>query len=269
MKYKLTAAEHQALPADRQSEYAAQADGSYQLKLDGVDVGALQAKVDEFRTTNINVLRERDALQTKVTELATALKPFEGIEPATAKAAIAKVAELAGTGITKPDDIQARIDAAVKAVVEPLNAKLGELTEREKAAQAQAQSAMFQTRFDDVALGVGVRKSALPDVRRRAADAGFKLVGDQVKAVNAEGATVYRDGAELTPDRWLREVLQREADYMFETTTGGGAPGSRSPGAAPGQTLVNPTPVDFGKNLADIAAGKIGVEMTPQTGSKQ
>jgi len=263
MKFKLTAAEHQALPADRQAEYAAQADGSFVLRLDGLDVAALQAKVDEFRTTNIAVLKERDALLTQQAEAKAALKAFEGLDPAAAKAALTKVAELAAGGVTKPDDVTVRITDAVNAAVKPLNDALASLTTREKEAQAIATRAQFQTKFDDLALAVGVRKTALVDARRRAEDAGFKLVGDALRAQDANGAVVYRDGAELTPHRWLSEVLPREAGHMFEPTTGGGAPGSTTAAAAQ-TTLVNPSPYDFGKNLDGIAKGTVSVQQGVQ-----
>ena len=86
MKYKITAAEYAALSDEFKAHYGGvTGDGMHVLKVDGVDIAGMQARVDEFRTTNTTVMRERDQLTER-------LKAYEGLDAAAARAAIALVA---------------------------------------------------------------------------------------------------------------------------------------------------------------------------------
>jgi len=264
MKYKITAAEYAALPDDTRAHYgSANGEGLHVLRLEGVDVAGLQAKVDEFRTTNTAVMRERDALTEK-------LKPFEGLDPAAARTAIAEVAKLQAAAGGKPnataeEAIAAAVAAAVASAVAPLQATVASITEQKTAAERAAAEARFASAVDAAALEAGVRRGSLPDVRNRATAAGFGLTPEGRVIQQKGGVPVYVEGAEVEVSRWLTTSLRKDADWFFEPNGGGASHGS-GPTSTATRVLENPSALEFGANAADIASGKVDVNVPALSG---
>jgi hypothetical protein len=254
MKYKITAAEYAALSDDTKAHYGApNGEGLHVLRLEGVDVIGLQAKVDEFRTTNTSVMRERDQLTER-------LKAYDGLDAAAARAALAEVDRLkAGTGKPTTDDAVAEaVRRAVESAVAPLNQAVQNITAEKAKAEQAANAARFQSAVDAAAIEVGVRRGSLKDVRNRATEAGFTLTDAGRVVQMRDGVPVYAEGAEVDLSRWLTSSLRREADWMFEPNAGGSSTGS-GPHAGATRVIENPTAMDFGANAADIASGKVAV----------
>ena len=107
----------------------------------------------------------------------------------------------------------------------------------------------------------GVRQSAVEDVRDRATKAGFRWKDGKVVAMDGDTLrySALRPAEPLSLGEWL-VGLAKDADHLFKTSVGAGAGPSRSLVVENG-VMVNPSPVEFGRNAEAIAKGKIKVEM--------
>lgn len=102
----------------------------------------------------------------------------------------------------------------------------------------------------EAATKLGLRASAIPDIKSRARNI-FKILGGAVAAVDADGKTPVcgKDGVTpLTFDEWVaRQVV--EAPHLFESSAGGGAVGHGSGGVGQ-RKMLHPRGVKF--NSANI-----------------
>jgi hypothetical protein len=67
----------------------------------------------------------------------------------------------------------------------------------------------------------------------------------------------------MSPEDWGKRLVT-EHPYLFEPAQGGGAQGGRGTstrGQGGARVLNNPNAVDFGRNLEDIASGKVHVNI--------
>ena len=189
-------------------------------------------KVAEFRSSNIELLKERDALKTR----------YADIDPDAVKADRLKLSALENAG--------GRVAA--------LEAELA----TEKTARTQAEQKADKSRVRDVlrvkATAAGVLPAAV-DILLDKADPVFTMDGDVVKA-KAGVFSPTRPGEALTADEWMVNATKDFA-FLFGRSSGGGAPpaGSGGGGSASGRELLNPTPQQLGEFAADIAAGKMRV----------
>ena len=190
-------------------------------------------KVREFRSSNIELMKERDALKTK----------YADIDPDVVRADRLKLAELQKA---KPTERITALESELAA---------------EKAARMEAQQQADRSRVRDVlrdkATAVGVLPAAI-DILLDKADPVFTMDGDVVKAKpNIFSPT--RPGEPLTPDEWMDSAIKDFA-FLFGRSSGGGA----SPAAGGGGTtnvheLRDPTPRQLGQYASDIASGKMRV----------
>lgn len=197
-------------------------------------------KLDEFRTNNINVSKERDDLK----KFVEAVKPLVGEDPEAFKA---RLAELVATdtkvkdgGLKTSEAIASEVEnrvAAMRADYEKQNRTLaGKVAEAEKG-QATAETRWRQSIIQGAVTTAviepdsGALASALPDIMERAYRV-FKVDPHTLALVAKEGeATIYgADGATpMTPREWLAK-LKTTAPHFFKNSSGGGANGDRGTG---------------------------------------
>ena len=125
-----------ALPEAIREHYTEQ-DGQWVLALDGPTrrEAELGTKVNEFRDTNITLLRERDearrtAEETKQQLAAVDLDEFQRLKDAQAT--------LDKKGVKTPADIDQLVQQAVASAVKPMQDQLQTAAEREQEAQRSA-----------------------------------------------------------------------------------------------------------------------------------
>lgn len=210
-------------PGPLRSEYEKGTDGKFHLKIDGHPD---TTKLAEFRTTNVTLMRERDALKAQ----------YEGIDPVAAKAAIAKVA--AGDA---PDVVAMKLELETE-------------KSRTAAAQAKADDLVFRQAISSAFLATGGRPEAVD-----------YIVGKAPFVVGADGVLQPKPG-EIAPtvEEWLVTQLQASA-FAFHPSAGGGAIGAKQPALGVRSNvrqLVNPTPQELGAAAKDIATGKVKVVIT-------
>jgi hypothetical protein len=255
LKATLTKAELDALPEAVRGLYH-EKDGKWWLDVEGglgvpsSEVQDLKSKLAEFRDNNVALLK-------KVTDLEPLAKKYEGIDPDEARRLKEEHDKLQKKGVTKADDIEALVKAAVETATKPIAEKLASEEQARKAAQQAADQARFRELVSSEAQKKGVRPSSVRHVIREA-EQTFDL---------KDGALAPKAGVkhpsdplkELTPDVWL-EGLAKSDDYLFEPSVGGGADNQNGRHHRPGaKQLVNPTAEEMGRNVDAIAKGEIVV----------
>lgn len=243
-----------ALPEAVRGHYA-ERDGKLTLALDGQLPGfvpesehaSTRAKLNEFRDTNIRVLKERDELTGK-------LKIYEGIDPEEYRSLKAGREGLKKKGVEAPDDIEALIARHVQAAVKPLQERIGAHEQERTKLRGQLEAKEVETRITEAAVAAGVLPDLLPDVLERARKT-FQYRDGKVVAMNGDQPVYGRDGEKpLTVEEWLPGLPKP----FFKPSSGGGADGAK--GARPNvRQLVNPTPAQMGENIDAIIKGDVVV----------
>jgi len=246
-------------------------EGKFYLKLDGqlpgfVDAKELLAanvKVVEFRDRNIALLKEND-------ELRPLKLKYEGIDPVEAKDAIEKVKALGKKGIKDVEDFNSQVKMVAEDLIKPLREQLATSAAETAAERKRADESLLHSKITDHFVKMGGRSTATDFVVNLAKET-FEVKERNVTAKPGK-FSVKKPGDPITPEEWLAEVVQKDHDYVFTPSNGGGAPpvkGTNTPVPSktkPGQTILkNPTPQELGQFSTDIAAGKIKVEFDTTT----
>ena len=230
LKRTLTAAEHTALTPEMQVLYVAAADGtSFTLEVD-VDpaMRALQTQVGEFRENNVTLTRQMEELRAQ------------------------------------------RIPPPENAALEERVADLTRIVTEERAATARERSARsedrFQIRVADIGAKNGVRQEAVGDMVSRAKAVGFRVVEEDgtVAAFRGDNAVMSKrdPSVRLTLTEWMQEQRRDGGGHLFKPSKGTAGKPEESTGTIIDGVLHNPSEAEFGRNLEDIAAGKIQVGET-------
>jgi hypothetical protein len=244
------------IPADHLPLYA-EREGAFVLDVEGaVD----KAKLDEFRTTNVALLKERDELKQR----------FEGIDPEEVrqlKEAHQKAEEdrllRAGAPLPGPlpggareteedkerklqaerERIEKVIEGRVKSIKGDLEKQVTQLTTERDALNTRLAAIQIDQGVITVATKRGLRPTAMADITSRARTV-FRLVNGVPTAFDGDGKSVRygRDG--LTPmsiEEWVDGQVA-EAPHLFEANSGGGSgnSGNSAGGAGRGFGGKNP-----------------------------
>lgn len=240
-------------------------DGKYKLKLEGEIPGFVAAaKHAEFRDTNVRLLKSlgADTVEAALQRAglftgldADRLAALKDIDPAEYRALKTKLEQLEKKGVTKPDDVQAQIQAALDGfkttVVGPLQEKLTTAEKANLAKEQRLNEAAVRSAIGDRFVKAGGKPEAVDFIVDRAKQT-FRVVDDKVVA--AEGK-YGAQGEPLTVEEWISGATKEYA-FVFEPSKGGGAApaGGGSAPRAGVRRLVNPTPEELG--ALDIVPGK-------------
>lgn len=215
-----------SIPADIKSHYTKREDGKWLLQVEGA-VG--REKLDEFRTTNTNLIKEKADL----------VKKFEAVDPDDYRRLKGIETELQEKKLKGTDSEKileqrtAEMKKAHAAEVDKLKAdlqtrdgELGKLRITDAAIQAATKK--------------GLKPGAVEDLAFRAQSA-FKLQDGKVVAMMPDGTT-QRFNAQGEPfgiDDMVVE-LTTKAPHLFEASGGGNAGGNNGGKTGAGGTTVNP-----------------------------
>ncbi|WCJ60305.1 hypothetical protein NXS98_04010 [Fontisphaera persica] len=218
LKFKLKSKDE--VPAELVNLYV-ERDGAWHLDVEGaVD----KAKLEEFRATNVALMKERDELKQR----------FEGIDPEEVRKLADEKRKLeeaqALRAATTAGEVEKLIEARVRAVRGELDKKLAGVTGERDALNARLTAIQIDQAVVTEATKRGLRASAIPDITSRARNT-FRLVNGVPQALEADGQTarVGKDG--LTPlslAEWI-DMQVSEAPHLFESNAGGGGGGATSP----------------------------------------
>jgi hypothetical protein len=219
MALKFKYASKELIPAE-QSAFYVERDGAWCLDADGA---VEKSKLEEFRATNVAILKERDDLK----------KRFEGIDPdavrqlADDKRKLEEVAQIKAGELDKV--LAARLKSELDKVHAPVVAERDALHGRLTAIQIDQAVVTEATKR-------GLRATAIPDITSRAR-MNFKLVDGVPQAFDGQTARMGKDGP-MTLAEWV-DALVSDAPHLFEANAGGGAAGSGSGGAG-NRSVKNP-----------------------------
>ena len=227
IKRTLTAEEHAALKPELQAIYPAAADGNgftLDVELDPT-VRTLQTQVGEFRENNVTLTQQMEELRAK-------RRP-----PPESAALEEQVADQARA----ISDLQAE-------------------NKRERDGRAEDR---FEGRIREVGKKNGLNQDAEADAAGRARLAGFRVVdSDGTVAAFKDDIAVMskRDpSVRLTLAEWMHDLRRDGGGHLFKPSRGTDGKPQESTGTIIDGVLHNPSEAEFGRNLADIASGKIQV----------
>lgn len=249
------------LPDALRSEYELR-DGKYFLKIEGeppagfvpaAELAAANGKLAEFRDNN-------RALHSRVQELDSKMKAYEGIDPDEHRSLKTKLGEFEKRGAKEPNDLDARLQAAVK----PLMDQVQQLrAENEKKAKENAYLTL-EGRLRKAAVHAGIDERAVPDFLNRALEV-FDLDGTP----RDKGAPIYspeRPAELLTPEEWA-SGLKKTAPHLFRPSKGGGAnpgDGAGAKGGGEARVIAPTTGRLTGQDIEALARGE-AVREVPQS----
>jgi hypothetical protein len=197
-------------------------DGAFVLDVDGaVD----KAKLEEFRSNNIKLERERDELRQR----------FDGIDPEQVRSLAEEKRKLEEGQALKAGEIEKVIESRVKSIRADLEKQVANLTSERDALTARLTTLQIDQGVTGVATKRGLRPTAIADITARARSV-FRLVNGAPSAFEADGKSVRYGKDGLTPmtlEEWV-DTMVAEAPHLFESNSGGGATGAAHGHAAGG-----------------------------------
>ena len=224
LKYKY--ATKQEIPAEQQSLYV-ERDGAWLLDADGV---VEKSKLDEFRTTNVALMKERDDLA----------KKFEGIDPDAVRQLAEDKRKLEEAQQLKAGEVEKVIEARLKNARADWDKQHGVVVAERDTLHGRLSAIQIDQAVVNEATKRGLRPTAIPDITARAR-INFKLVNGVPQAFEADGQTARmgKDGTSpMTLAEWV-DALVSDAPHLFEANAGSGAAGSGG-GAAGNRSVKNP-----------------------------
>ena len=229
--------------------------------LTGVDGVVSQEEFIEFRENNRSLNQQVRDLKTKITE-------FGDITPDKVKGLQDQITDLTaklesgggGGGSKQVQDLTSQLDAMTKKIESmqtQYDTQLNTLTTERDQAKQQLQNNMIADAIQSAAINKGIRKTALEDVKLRAQGVA-KVQDGKVVIVGPDGQPKYSEKKPselMSPEEWV-EGLQENASHLFEGSGGGGSNNNGLPG---GRRISGSDVLEFGRNLEDIAKGKVTV----------
>ena len=224
LKYKCKTKDE--IPAEHQRLYA-EHDGAWVLDVDGV---ADKAKLDEFRSNNVTLLKQLEEHK----------KRFEGIDPDEVRRLADEKRKLEENKDLKAGEVEKVIESRIKGLRADWEKQLNALTTERDGLTARLTAIQIDQGVITVATKKGLRPTAITDITSRARSV-FRLVNGVPTGFEADGKTVRygRDGVTpMTLEEWT-DLQVQEAPHLFESNAGGGAPGNSSGGAG-NKAVKNP-----------------------------
>ena len=225
LKFKFKTKEE--IPAENQALYS-ERDGAWVLDVDGA---IEKSKLDEIRTANAALQKERDELKQR----------FDGIDPEQIRNLADEKRRLEEAQQLKTGEVEKVVENRIKAVKTELEKQVSSLTGERDSLNARLVAIQIDQGVITAATKRGLRPTAMPDITARARSI-FRLVNGVPTAFEADGATVRygRDGlTPMTLEEWVDGQVA-EAPHLFEANAGAGAAGNGSGGASNKASVKNP-----------------------------
>src|SRR5271157_5383849 len=175
MALKFKCKSRDEIPAGLEAHYV-ERDGAWVLDADGA---ADKSKLDEFRSTNVALMKERDELKQR----------FEGIDPAEFRRLAEDKRRLEEAQQLKAGEAEKVVEARVKAARGEFEKQVSALTAERDALNARLVTIQIDQGVVAAATRRGLRGTAIPDITARARSV-FRLVNGVPTAFEADGQTV-------------------------------------------------------------------------------
>jgi hypothetical protein len=221
LKSVVTKEEFEKLPEAIKAEY--KQDGESYL-LDAPDGYVPKSKLDEFRTNNVALMKDRDALKAK----------YGDLDPDAAREALKLKQQLEEKKLRDAGEFDKALDERVKAMRKEHEAERTKLESELRAKDAKLSGLLIDNALRDCALKpeIGVLPKAIPTVVVLAKGV-WQLDKDGNPVAMKDGQPIYgKDGTPISMPEWISN-LKAEHDYLFGQPSGGGAGNTGGSGGAP------------------------------------
>ena len=218
MPLKFKHATQAEIPAEHAGLYV-ERDGAWLLDVEGA---VERAKLEEFRATNVALLKEREELKAR----------FEGIDPDAVRQLAEEKRKLEEAAQLKAGEFEKVLESRVKGV----KGELEKRTQERDSLTARLSAIQIDQAVMTEASKRGLRATALTDITARARNT-FRLVNGVPQAFEGDGQTprAGRDGVTpLSVAEWI-DLQVSEAPHLFENNAGSGAASNGSGGAGGSQ----------------------------------
>lgn len=255
MKVTITKAEYEALMDEDRAAYGPIEGGArYRLTEAQSLVDALTGKLDEFRDNNRGLNTQLRQLSDRMESLKPIAELLGDKRPEEIVSALDRLKALETQGVTKPDDVAAKIEGALA----PLRHELGSLRSTITAKETQLQAAALDAALTNAARSGGVEDSMFDDFVSAARQQGAVMKDGVVYFVDGQGVRrSASDGSLMTLDSFVSDLRERKPRY-FKASDGFDLSGRPSQGSQP-QTVRTVARKDAHKYFAEIAAGRVVV----------
>jgi hypothetical protein len=213
------------IPAGDERHYV-ERDGAWVLDAEGL---VEKAKLDEFRTSNLALIKERDELKQR----------FDGIDPDEVRKLGDEKRRLEEEHQIKLGEVEKVVENRVKNLRDEWEKKAATLNSEKDALTSRLTTIQIDQGVTTVATKRGLRPTAIPDITARARLV-FKLVNGVPRAFEVDGKTVRygKDGVTpMTLEEWV-DAQTSDAPHLFESNAGGGAAGNPAGGGSGGNRSV-------------------------------
>jgi len=192
--------------------YSQGQDKKFYLEVDGA---VAKSKLDEFRNTNVNLMKE--------------MEKFKDVDPVKYQELLKKQQEFEGKKMVSMDEVNDMVLERVKTMQNDFNTEKQTMTEANNKLNRQLESLLVDSAVRREASNEKVLASAVDDVLLRAKSV-FKVVDGVLTPQDSNGNMVYgKDGTSpLSPGEWVKGLI-KTAPHLFEPSVGGGSGGGRNP----------------------------------------
>ena len=213
------------IPEALKSEYTKNGDGKWSLEIEGGLVPA--ARLDEFRTNNTNLLRERD--QT----LTPRIKAYEAIGTPEELTHLKSISDqLDETKLVRSNKVEEAVQKRLEKANEDHSKTLKKETDRANGLEARLSVMMIDQESDRLAISMGADPGALKDIRSRVRErvkmVDGKVVGyktdkpDEIDyGKSGQGLTIKEILEDLEPEKHLW-LASKGAHSEAQKRAGGG-----------------------------------------------
>jgi hypothetical protein len=231
-------------------------DGKFELPVEGL---VPQERLREFRDNNIALMKERE-------ELKKALTKYNDIDPEKYQEALKKLTELDDKKMLDEGKIEELLQARMERYNEDWNNRekgyQKKISEQESMTARLVES-LARERIDgrlrEVAPKIGITKTGIDDFIRRGREV-WQLVDGEPVAMHGDQPIYGKDPSQrISMEEWGTD-LAPEAPHLFERSMGGGAQNNGNGSTRNTRVIARGDPLAFGKNLEDIATGKMVVQ---------
>jgi hypothetical protein len=173
-----------------------------------------KTKVDEFRANNVNLLKEKQALEAQAAQ-------FSGLNLDEVKELLRKKQELEDEKLIKAGDVETLVANRTKKMAEDHSAKLQEALDAQAASQARLEDLEINEKVRHFAAKKEVLTGAMEPVLLMAKQI-FRHEGGKVVPMKDGEIWYDASGEPMSIENWV-DRLSVEASYLFKQSSGSGA----------------------------------------------
>ena len=207
-------------------EHYTESNGKFVLSVQGMSP---KSKVDEFRDTNLNLIKERDEQKAK-------LSSYGDVTPEEIQTMKAEISNFKSDSLVDKGEFDKALTEKTEnlklSYTDRINKKdevIKNLQEENTKSSQQLKKYLIETNVAEAVNKAGkIRPGALRDIQRRAMDTWVIKDGVPVPQ-KADGSVIYgEDGNNpMGMEEWA-VLLRKDSAYFFESNKGSGATGSDS-----------------------------------------